>query len=105
MSSTIKETKKGIMETTVSSAAQNIDEGVTELEMAFDMFQVILEAAESEFGKVHPESAVEELTLKRLKMYYSAASIFQTSILEALPELQAGRDCLYEAIRKGGASV
>ena len=88
----------------VSSAAQQVDSGIVSLELASDLFQILSESFEDEFETVHPESALESIYLKRLSLYNSAATIFQTSMAAALSELQAGRDGLYDAIRKGDAA-
>lgn len=88
----------------ISSAAQQVDSGIISLELAFDLFQILSESFEDEFESVHPESALESIYLKRLSLYNSAVAIFQTSMAAALSELQAGRDGLYDAIRKGDAA-
>ncbi|MVB12351.1 hypothetical protein CAFE_30850 [Caprobacter fermentans] len=90
---------------TISSAAQQIDIGVTHLELTYDLLQILFDAAESEFLPAHPGSATEEIVLKRLSMYDSAVSILQDAMKDALTELQGGRNSLYNGIRKGGAAV
>lgn len=69
-------------------------------ELASDLFQILSESFESEFESVRPESALEGIYLKRLSLYSSVATVFQTSMLAAMSELLAGRDGLYDAIRK-----
>lgn len=105
MNSTAKEMKKNTAEATVSSAAQQIDNGVTSLELAYDLLQILSDATESEFVPVHPENATEALIFNRLDMYFSAVAILQNAVSDALTELHGGRDSLYDGIRKGGAAV
>lgn len=105
MNSITKETGKGTKEDTISLAAQKIDNGVVELELAYDLLQIISDAAESEFTPIHPENVSETLIINRLSMYSSAITIFENAMKNALTELQDGRNSLYNGIRKGGVAV
>lgn len=89
----------------ISSAAQQIDSGIVSLELASDLFQILSESFESEFESVRPESASEDIYLKRLNLYNSAVTIFQTSMTTALSELRNGCNSLYDKIREVRATV
>lgn len=89
----------------LSSAAQQIDSGIVSLELASDLFQILSESFESEFESVRPESALEDIYLKRLNLYNSAVTIFQTSMTTALSELRNGCNSLYDKIREVRATV
>lgn len=89
----------------ISSAAQEIDSGIVSLELASDLFQILSESFESEFESVRPESALEDIYLRRLNLYNSAVTIFQISMTTALSELWDGCNSLYDKIREVGASV
>lgn len=89
----------------ISSAAQQIDSGIVSLELASDLFQILSESFESEFESVHPESALEDIYLKRLSLYNSAVTIFQTSMTTALSELRNGCNSLYDKIREVRATA
>ena len=89
----------------IASAAQQIDSGTVDLELASDLFQIFSESFEDEFESVHAESDLENMYLKRLQMYSSEAAIFQRELTDALSTLRDGRDGLYDAIRKGGTAV
>jgi hypothetical protein len=102
---TVQDTQTVDRMQTVSSAAQQIDNGIVSLELASDLFQILSESFESEFESVRPESALEDIYLKRLNLYNSAVTIFQTSMTTTLSELRNGCNSLYDKIREVRATV
>ena len=85
----------------LSSVALQIENGVTMLEVAAEAYEVLSDAVESEFNYV-PDNPTEEVFLNRLNMYFSAFSLFQKELQDALGELQVGKDELL-SIKKAGA--
>ena len=71
------------------------------LEAAADAYGVLSDALESEF-EFKPKDPAEEAYLNRLNMYFSAFSLFQKELQDALGELQVGKDELL-SIKKAGA--
>ena len=85
-----------------TSVALQIEDGVTMLEAAADAYGVLSEALESEF-RFKPKNPAEEAYSNRLNMYFSAFSLFQKELQDALGELQVGKDELL-SIKKAGAA-
>lgn len=84
-----------------TSVTLQIENGVTMLEVAADTYGVLSDALESEF-EFKPKDPAEEAYLNRLNMYFSAFSLFQKELQDALGELQVGKDELL-SIKKAGA--
>lgn len=85
----------------LTSVALQIEDGVTMLEVAADAYGVLSDALEDEF-EFKPNNPAEEAYLNRLNMYFSAFSLFQKELQDALGELQVGKDELL-SIKKAGA--
>ena len=81
------------------SVALQIEDGVTMLEAATDTYGVLSDALESGF-RFKPKNPAEEAYSNRLNMYFSAFSLFQKELQDALGELQVGKDELL-SIKKG----
>ena len=71
------------------------------LEVAADAYGVLSDALEDEF-EFKPNNPAEEAYLNRLNMHFSAFSLFQSKLQDALGELQVGKDELL-SIKKAGA--
>ena len=88
---------------TLESLQVKIADGVTMLEIAAEAYEVLSDAVESEFNYV-PDNPTEEVFLNRLNMYFSAFSLFQKKLQDALSELQTGKDALLNLAKRGAGN-